>query len=67
MEVCMCVLKDRYPNYYWALYYFYYWNLSQDQAAEKIKISRTKYKDNKKNGETWVDAFYLSGIFKKSA
>ena len=67
IEVCMCVLKDRHPDYYWALYYFYYWDLSILESAKKIKVCDRTLKNRKVAGETWVDAFYFSTIFKKTA
>jgi len=66
VERCMCELKHRHPNLYWPLHYCYLRQYSATEAAIKLKISKTIYKDRKKNGEHWVDAVYFSKIFKKT-
>lgn len=67
IEMCMCQLKQRHASLYWALYYYYYWELSQDQCAVRLKIGRTKFTEDKKQGEVWLDGIYFSEKYKKSA
>jgi len=67
VELCMCELKARHPNLYWPLHYCYLQERAAFEVAGKLKISRTVYKERKKNGEIWIDAVYFSKINKKIA